>query len=90
MVLERRLLVSLVGKSCGEQSFNDIIMVACANKNHKQNVMQRQLNLLIPSGLHNNYTSLYLHVTSWHTIFVVVGMVDAPSVKKDKQHVCIS
>jgi len=36
MVLEGRLLVSLVGKKCGGQSFDDIIMVARANKNHKQ------------------------------------------------------
>ena len=39
MVLEGRRLVSLVGKKCGGQSFDDIIMVARANKNHKQKVM---------------------------------------------------
>jgi hypothetical protein len=89
MVSERRLLVSLVGKSCGGQSFNDIIMVARANKNHEQNVMRSQFNPLIPYDMHNYYTSLYLHVTALHTVFVSVDLAAVLSTKKDKQHVCV-
>jgi hypothetical protein len=60
-----------------------------ANKNYNQNVMRRQCDSFILYNMHHDFTSLYLHVTALHTVFVCVELAAMLSTKKDKQHVCV-
>lgn len=85
MVLEGRLLVSLVGKKCGGQSFDDIIMVARANKITNKS----RFGQLLWFKAHKNSTSLYLHFTSSHKVLVYTFEMGKLAAHQEKRVACM-